>query len=235
MIQIKQLVKKFDKKTAVQIEDFSIRKGEITGIVGKNGAGKTTLLRLVLDLLKPDAGKVFSKGISVYQSEHWKKYTGSYIDNSFLIDFLNPSEYIAFVCKLHNMNQIVFEERLDALHCLSENTFLHQKKYIRDLSSGDKFKVGLISALIIEPEILVLDEPFNYLDPTSQITLKLLLRNLSERNHTAIMVSSHNLHLISDLCSHIALMEEGRIIKTFVNSAESMQEIEKYFIQQMNE
>ena len=97
MIALKDLQKKFDSTIAVDIERLIINKGDIFGLVGNNGAGKTTLLRLMLDLIKPERGQVLSKTIRVYQSEHWKKYTGSFIDNNFLIEFLTPEEYFDFI------------------------------------------------------------------------------------------------------------------------------------------
>ena len=102
-------------------------------------------------------------------------------------------------------------------------------KYIRTLSSGNKQKVGIIGAMISEPEILILDEPFNFLDPGSQISLKQILKRYHEENTKTIILSSHNLNHVSDLCTRIALMEKGKIIKDLTNTEEAMNEIETYF------
>ncbi len=229
MIQITALTKKYNNKTVVQIDELQIHQGEILGIVGRNGAGKTTLLRLMLDLLKPDSGKVCSKGIPVYGSEHWKPYTGSYIDEGFLIDFLKPLEYFLFIGSLHGLTNDEVTEKLTMQRSLLNTENIPKHKLIRELSSGDRLKVGLMGALLIRPEILILDEPFNFLDPPSQIAMKILLKDLSVQHHTGIVISSHNLQLIADICSRIALMEDGRILRTVVNSSKAMQEIENYF------
>jgi ABC-2 type transport system ATP-binding protein len=229
MISLEKLVKKYGSTTAVDIESLNISSGDIFGLVGNNGAGKTSLLRLMLDLLKPDRGSVLSKGKAVYNSEHWKKFTGSYIDNNFLIEFLTPEEYFDFIGFLYGVEDNELENRLDAFRILMNGEVLGIKKYIRSLSSGNKQKVGIIGAMISKPEILILDEPFNFLDPSSQICLKRLLRNYHEENTKTIIISSHNLSHIYDLCTRVVLMEKGKIIKDCINTPENMKEIEVYF------
>lgn len=229
MISLEALVKKFGSTIAVNIADLNIYKGEIFGLVGNNGAGKTTLLRLMLDLLKPDKGSVLSKGEKVYQSEHWKKFTGSYIDNNFLIDFLKPEEYFDFVGFLYGVNEADLKIRLKEFNTFLNGEVLGVNKYIRTLSSGNKQKVGIIAAMISKPEVLILDEPFNFLDPSSQINLKKILKRYHEENTKTIILSSHNLNHISELCTRVALMEKGKIIKDYENTSELMQDIEAYF------
>lgn len=229
MISLINLLKKFNSTTAVDFDDLKINAGEILGIVGNNGAGKTTLLRLMLDLLKPDRGQVFSKEKLVYQSEHWKKYTGSFIDNNFLIEFLTPDEYFDFIGFLYRVEPVELEKRINRFSTFMNNEIIGNKKYIRNLSSGNKQKVGIIGAMISEPEVLILDEPFNFLDPTSQIFLKKMLLSYHEERNMTIILSSHNLKHISNLCTRVALMEKGKIIKDYMNNSDSMNEIETYF------
>lgn len=229
MITLKNLVKTFGTTVAVNIPDLQLMPGEITGIAGNNGAGKTTLLRLMLDLLKPDKGTICSKGKSVYQSEHWKKYTGSYIDQYFLIEFLRPAEYFEMIACLYGMSADALQQRLDALAKFTGAEIREKNKYIRHLSSGNKHKVGITGALIPEPEILILDEPFNFLDPGSQLVLKGILGDLAQKKHTTIILSSHNLHHISSLCGRILLIEKGEIIQDMDNSQPSVQLLETYF------
>lgn len=229
MISVENVIKRFGETIAVDIENLKISRGEIFGLVGNNGAGKTTLLRLMLDLLKPGKGKIFSNGIPVYQSEHWKNYTGSYIDNNFLIEFLRPMEYFEFIGNLYNIKSEKLEKRLNLFTAFMNNEILDKKKYIRHLSSGNKHKVGIIGALISEPETLILDEPFNFLDPSSQINLKRIIKKLHDDKSSTIIISSHNLSHLSDLCTRIALMEHGKIINDFKNSIETMKKIEDYF------
>ena len=234
MIKIENLLKNFGSTIAVDIQNLSIGKDEIWGLVGNNGAGKTTLLRLMVDLLKPDRGQILSKLIPIYQSEHWKSYTGSFIDNNFLIEFLTPKEYFEFISKIHGMERIDLYDRLE-----SYNQFLNIKipetsKYIRQLSSGEKQKVGIIGALLSNPEVLILDEPFNFLDPSSQIILKKILNSGFQKQTKTIILSSHNLNHISDICTRVALMEKGVIVRDLQNNRESMSEIDGYFKNQIN-
>jgi len=233
MILFEDLKKNFGSTLAVDIDRLIINSGEIFGLVGNNGAGKTTLLRLMRDLLKPDKGQVLSKSKRVYQSEHWKKYTGSFLDNNFLIDFLTPEEYFDFIGYIYKVEPVILKKRIKELGIFLNGEIIGNNKYIRSLSSGNKQKVGVIGAMISEPEILILDEPFNFLDPSSQINLKHILRRSYEANTRTIILSSHNLNHISDLCTRIALMEKGKIIKDCNNSSESMMEIEDYFKSQI--
>ncbi|MBN1185583.1 MAG: ABC transporter ATP-binding protein [Bacteroidales bacterium] len=234
MIRIDDLIKKFGPLTAVNIKELLINQSEIIGIVGNNGAGKTTLLRLLLDLLKPEKGSVLSKGKAVYKSEHWKKYTGSYIDTHFLIEFLKPEEYFEFIAKLYGVSAGLLESKLEALSQFMNGEIMGKKKLIRQLSSGNQHKVGIIGALISDPEVLILDEPFNFLDPGSQIILKETIKNLNSNNEITAIISSHNLNHITDLSTRILLMEKGEIIRDIPNTKNSMQEIEIYFSAQYN-
>jgi ABC-2 type transport system ATP-binding protein len=230
MISVEKLLKKYGSTTAVDIENLRIFQGDFFGLVGNNGAGKTTLLRLMLDLLKPDKGFVRSKLNIVYNSEHWKNYTGSFIDNNFLIEFLRPKEYFDFIGFLNKIDAIELEKRLKIFETFINGEILSKNdKYIRNLSAGNKQKVGIIGAMIVHPEVLILDEPFNFLDPSSQNILKQILRKYHEENTKIIIISSHNLTHISDLCSRIALMEGGKIIKDLINNEKAMNEIETYF------
>lgn len=229
MILIEKLFKKYGSTIAVDIEYLNISDGEIFGLVGNNGAGKTTLFRLMLDLLKPDEGYVLSKSEKIYQSEHWKKFTGSYIDYNFLIEFLTPEEYFDFIGFLYSVEQEELQTRLEEFRSFMNGEVLGNNKYIRTLSSGNKQKVGIIGAMISKPEVLILDEPFNFLDPSSQISLKKILSNYHEGSTKTIILSSHNLNHIYDLCTRVALMEKGKVIKDCTNTSENMKSIELYF------
>ena len=230
MIQINNLIKSFDKKVAVDMASLSIKQGEILGVVGNNGAGKTTFFRLLLDLLQADSGYVtfFDKDVS--KSEEWKTYTGSFIDNSFLIECLFPEEYFDFIGKVYQINEEDIRERLKDYSQLMNGEILEQKKYIRNMSSGNKQKIGITGAMLINPKILILDEPFNFLDPSSQIEMKRLLLHLNKTLNTTILVSSHNIQYIADICSRIILLEKGNIIRDEkAVTAETKTELENYF------
>ena len=240
-INVKNLRKAFGETVAVDIEEHKAGAGELIGLVGNNGAGKTTMFRLLLDLLKADTGNVEYEIVSSAdnqtvvtvnpaESEDWKNYTGSYIDDGFLIDFLTPEEYFAFIGKVCGISKEDLEQRLSKYEHFMAGEILGHKKLIRDLSAGNKHKVGIVAALLNEPELLILDEPFNFLDPTSQNVLKNVLREYHESSGATIIISSHNLAHTIDISQRITLLEHGKIVKDLENIDRSAeQELNEYF------
>jgi len=233
-LQIKNLVKRFGDKTALDISELNIERGTLLGLVGNNGAGKTTLFRLILDLLKADSGYVLSKDADVSKSEDWKSYTGSFIDNRFLIEFLTPEEYFYFVGECYGMNNETVNERLQPFVRFMNDEILGQKKYIRNFSSGNKQKIGIMAAMMIHPEILILDEPFNFLDPSSQIEIRDMILKLNQELQTTVLISSHNLNYTTEISNRLVLLEKGLILIDKSNSPEVIEELNKYFIQKAN-
>jgi ABC-2 type transport system ATP-binding protein len=230
MITISNLKKAFGETIASDIPSFNINDGDILGLVGNNGAGKTTLFRMLLDLLKPDEGEVSLDGIDPSQSEAWKSFTGAYIDEGFLIDFMTPEEYFTFIGKITNMKQEDVDSRMNDFGHLAAGEIFGQKKLIRNLSAGNKQKVGIMSALFNHPKLVILDEPFNFLDPSSQNLLKHELTEYNKQTGATILVSSHNLAHTIDISNRIALLEKGRIIKDLPNENGSAKaELEDYF------
>lgn len=230
MIKINNLKKTFGETTACNIPSFTINDGDILGLVGNNGAGKTTLFRMILDLLKPDEGSVEINGINPAQSEEWKHLTGAFIDEGFLIDYLTPEEYFSFIGKISGIPQKEMEGKFALYEALAGGEVFGQKKLIRNLSAGNKQKVGIISALIREPQLVILDEPFNFLDPTTQNVLKRTLTQYAERTHATIIISSHNLQHTIDISNRIALLEKGVIIRDMTNvDGSARQELTDYF------
>lgn len=242
-IQLENLKKCFGDKTAVDIQNFTINNGEIIGLVGNNGAGKTTLFRLMLDLLKADEGKVkmfpnkqqaenenIASEINPSVSEDWKMLTGAYIDNSFLIDFLTAEEYFEFIGKVSGLSKQQTEERLKDFEHFMNGEVLGQKKYIRDFSAGNKQKVGIIAALLNRPQLVVLDEPFNFLDPSSQNQLKRLITEFNQSTGATVLISSHNLQHTVEISTRVALLEHGVIINDFDNTdGKAEEKLEEYF------
>ena len=233
MITISNLKKQYGETVACNIQEFTINSGEILGLVGNNGAGKTTLFRLMLDLIKADQGEIListSTDINPAKSEEWKTFTGAYIDEGFLIDFLTPEEYFTFIAKTHQIDETQMNERLQEFNAFMNGEILGHKKLIRDLSAGNKQKVGIIAAMMHQPQVLILDEPFNFLDPSSQNSLKKILTNYNQQTQATILISSHNLTHTVDISSRIALLEHGNIIRDIDNNHESArQELEEYF------
>ncbi len=221
MISINNLQKKFGEKLAVNIDHYEINQGDMLGLVGNNGAGKTTLFRLMLDLLKADNGNVVINEIDVSQSEDWKNFTGAFIDDGFLIDYLTPEEYFYFIGKMYGLKKEEVDERLLPFERLMSGEVIGQKKLIRNYSAGNKQKIGIISAMLHYPQLLILDEPFNFLDPSSQSIIKHMLKKYSEEHNATVIISSHNLNHTIDVCPRIALLENGVIIRDIMNENNS--------------
>ncbi len=230
MITIENLKKCFGEKVAVDIDNFTINSGDILGLVGNNGAGKTTLFRLILDLLKADEGKVAIDDVNPAEDESWKQQTGAYIDEGFLIEFLTPEEFFYFIGKVNGMKKEEVDERLADFEHFMGGEILGQKKLIRNLSAGNKHKVGIISTLLNKPKLVILDEPFNFLDPTSQNVLKHILTKYNQETGATILVSSHNLAHTVEISTRIALLEQGKIIRDITNEKGSAEkELKDYF------
>ena len=229
-IQLNNLKKCFGEHTAVDIPHFTIDNGQMVGLVGNNGAGKTTLFRLMLDLSKATEGNVLIDDIDPAKSEDWKLQTGAFIDNSFLIDFLTAEEYFDFVGKVSGMTREQVAERLKTFETFMGDEIMGQKKYIRDFSAGNKQKIGIVAALLSSPQLVILDEPFNFLDPSSQNQLKRILTEFNRSTGSTVIVSSHNLQHTVDISTRVALLEKGKIIEDIDNSDGKAEEIlDKYF------
>lgn len=230
MIFINDLLKNFGTKKAVDIQSYIINQGDMLGLVGNNGAGKTTLFRLILDLLQADHGTVTINDIDVSKSEDWKNFTGAFIDDGFLIDYLTPEEYFYFIGKMYGLKKEEVNERLVPFERFMNGEVMGQKKFIRNYSAGNKQKIGIISAMLHHPQLLILDEPFNFLDPSSQSVIKHLLRKYNEEHGATVIISSHNLNHTVDVCPRIALLENGVIIRDIQNENNSAEkELEDYF------
>lgn len=233
MIKINNLKKSFGETIACNIPSFTVNDGDVLGLVGNNGAGKTTLFRMILDLLKPDEGTVLIDNENPAENETWKEQTSAYIDEGFLIDYLTPDEYFAFLAKISNMPQQEVDERLKEYEKFAGEEVIGQNKLIRNLSSGNKQKVGIVAALLRQPKLLILDEPFNFLDPSSQNTLKRMLTDYSQKTGATIIISSHNLQHTIEISTRVVLLEKGVIIKDLMNENESAkEELTSYFEQE---
>lgn len=230
MITIDNLQKLFGEKKAVDIEAYEIAQGDMIGLVGNNGAGKTTLFRLILDLLKADRGSVSIDGIDVSKTEDWKSFTGAFIDDGFLIDYLTPEEYFYFIGKMYGLSKEEVDQRLIPFERFMSGEVMGQQKFIRNFSAGNKQKIGIISAMLHQPRLLILDEPFNFLDPSSQSIIKNLLKKYNDDTNATVLISSHNLNHTVDVCPRIALLEYGTIIRDIMNVNNSAEaELEMYF------
>ncbi|WP_028296412.1 ABC transporter ATP-binding protein [Olivibacter sitiensis] len=228
IIEVQHLKKIYGSRTVVDIEHLGIEAGETIGLVGNNGAGKTTFFRMLLNLIRPDFGLVLSKGMDVSKSDDWKQYTASYLDEGFLIDYLTPEEYFFFIGGLSGYTKAETLHKLEAFKDFFNGEILKSGKYIRDFSKGNQNKVGIAAALLQQPEILVLDEPFANLDPTTQIRLKNLLKEWSSKGLTSL-ISSHDLNHVTEVCQRIILLEKGQVIRSIETNEGTLEELKGYF------
>jgi len=229
MINATELTKKYGGITVLNIENLEIPKGQSFGLVGNNGAGKTTFFNLLLDLIKPTTGKITTNAIQVNLSEDWKPFTGSFIDESFLIGYLTPEEYFYFIGDLRGQNKADIDAFLVQFEEIFNDEIIGKKKYLRDLSKGNQKKAGIVAALIGNPEVIILDEPFAHLDPTTQIRLKQIIKELTQNRDVTVLISSHDLTHVTEVCERIVVLEKGDIIKDLATSDATLKELEDYF------
>lgn len=229
MIQVNQLSKTYNGTTVLKIENLSIPKGQSFGLVGNNGAGKTTFFSLLLDLIQPTTGDIINNSIPVHTSEDWKPFTAAFIDESFLIGYLTAEEYFYFIGDLRGQNKAEVAVLLTKYEEFFNGEILKNKKYLRDLSKGNQKKVGIIATLIGNPEVVILDEPFANLDPTTVNRLKKIIKELAEDPNITILVSSHDLQHTVEVCNRIVALAKGEIVKDIQTSAETLKELEAFF------
>jgi ABC-2 type transport system ATP-binding protein len=229
MIISSNLSKKYNGNVVLNIESLDIPKGQSFGLVGNNGAGKTTYFSLLLDLIQPTTGHITSNNIQVNKSEDWKPFTSAFIDESFLIGYLTPEEYFYFIGELRGQNKADVDALVTQFQDFFHDEILGKKKYLRDLSKGNQKKAGIVAALIGNPEVVVLDEPFANLDPTTQIRLKGIIKDLAETKGVTVLISSHDLLHVTDVCERIVVLEKGEIVKDLETSAATLKELEVHF------
>jgi ABC-2 type transport system ATP-binding protein len=229
MINATNLSKKYSGQTVLEIPDLEVPKGQRFGLVGNNGAGKTTLFSLFLDLIEASTGKVTINQIDVQTSEEWKPYTAAFIDESYLIGYLTVEEYYYFLGNLRGVSKEEINIWVQEFEPFFNGEILGQKKYLRDLSKGNQKKAGIVGTLIGKPELVILDEPFANLDPSTQIRLKKLIRDEAEKHGTTFLISSHDLTHVTEVCDRIVLLEKGLAIKDIETTPETLKELESYF------
>lgn len=229
MIAVANLRKIYGGVTVLNIPSLQIRNGESLGLVGNNGAGKTTFFRLILDLIEASSGEVLVDGTTVARSDLWKSKVGSFLDEGFLIDFLTPEEYFTFTAKVYHKSEGDVASFLASMSDFFNGEIVGSGKLIRDLSKGNQKKTGIAAALISDPQILILDEPFTALDPTSQIRLKRMLNELKTTHNMTMLISSHDLNHVTEVCDRIVVLEKGLVVNDIHTSANTLKELESYF------
>ena len=229
MIQVNQLSKTYNGTTVLNIADLEIPKGQSFGLVGNNGAGKTTFFSLLLDLIQPSTGTIINNEIQVNTSENWKPFTAAFLDESFLIGYLTAEEYFYFIGDIRGQNKADVNALLQKHEEFFNDEILRNKKYLRDLSKGNQKKVGIIATLIGNPEVIILDEPFANLDPTTVSRLKKIIKELAENPAITVLVSSHDLQHTVEVCDRIVALNKGEVVKDIQTSAETLKELEAFF------
>lgn len=229
MIHVENLSKAYGTTTVLDIPELEIPKGQSFGLVGNNGAGKTTFFSLLLDLIQSTTGHIRNNGVQINSSEEWKPYTSAFIDETFLIGYLTPEEYFYFIGELRGWNKADVDQFLEGFIDFFNDEILNKRKYLRDLSKGNSKKVGIVGALIGNPEVIILDEPFANLDPTTQIRLKRILKALAEKPEVTILVSSHDLQHTVEVSNRIVVLEKGLVVKDLITTSETMKELETFF------
>ncbi len=229
MISIHTLSKKYGANEVLNIESLEIPRGQSFGLVGNNGAGKTTLFSLLLDLIPPTTGHIINHEVQVNKSEGWKPFTAAFIDESFLIGYLTPEEYFYFIGELRGANKADVDAILAEFETFFHGEILGQKKYLRDLSKGNQKKAGIVASFIGNPEVVILDEPFANLDPTTQIRLKEIIKELAAKEEVTVLVSSHDLMHVTEVCERIVVLEKGAVVKDIATSEKTLKELESFF------
>ncbi|WP_321371074.1 ABC transporter ATP-binding protein [uncultured Draconibacterium sp.] len=229
MIQVKNLQKIYNGTTVLNLKKLNITKGEVFGLVGNNGAGKTTFFSLVLDLIRASNGEVLINGIHVSKTEEWKELVAAYIDESFTIGYLTPDEYFEFIGELRGMNAKDISNFLEDYRDFFKDEIIGKKKFIRDLSKGNQKKVGVVGALLGNPEVIVLDEPFANLDPSSQYQLRNIIKEFSKQKEKTLLISSHDLDHVADVCSRIVILDKGEVVRDVEKTDSTLADLEEFF------
>lgn len=221
LLEIKGLTKNFAATRALDEVSFGVRRGSICGLLGPNGAGKTTLLRIVNSILMPDKGSIEINGIPV--SLDTTKYFGYMPEERGLYDKMRIEDQILFFGRLkggeHKRLREVMNEYLDLFQLSAD-----RRRKIKELSKGNQQKVQIIATIVHEPELVILDEPFSGFDPINGAILQELISRLHDRG-TTVMLSSHNMNAIEEMCQDIALINKGRLLIN--DSIENLKETHK--------
>ena len=226
IIQTENLTKKFGDTIAVDNVSLNVRAGEIYGFLGLNGAGKTTTIRLLLGMIKPDAGSISLFGKTAEQaSEIWNK-VGYMVETPYSYPNLSVKENLEVYYKLRGLTDR--EAISDVINILQLGQY--KDKPAKHLSMGNNQRLGLAKALLHKPELLILDEPINGLDPSGIAGIRTFLRELVAQQNTTIFLSSHILSEISKLATRIGIVHEGKLIKEIDAAELENQTIKKLIV-----
>lgn len=235
MLEIKNVTKKYSNKVALKNISLKLNDGEIFGFIGHNGAGKTTLIKAIVGIHSFDEGNILIDGLSIMEDElEYKKKIAYIPDNPDLYENLKGIDYLNFIADIYEVSEEKREE-LITLYGKKFAIYDNLGDLISSYSHGMKQKLAIISGLIHEPKVLILDEPFVGLDPLSSKILKDIMKELCE-NGTTIFFSSHVLEVVERLCDHVGIIKNGELIK--VDTTKEITEsddLESVFLELTNE
>ena len=210
MIEISRLSRKFGETYAVKDLSLSIPGGAMFGFLGPNGAGKTTTLRMLMGLLQPTSGSASIVGYDVTtESVKVKSVVGYLPDEIFLYDYLTGRQFLEFVADIHQIDAETRKEKIDYLLDLFSLTQA-SNDFTANYSFGMKKKIALAGIVIHNPKVLILDEPFNGLDPQATRDFRTLLDEMV-KNGTTVIFSSHVLEVVEKLVTHVGIIAEGEL------------------------
>ena len=227
-LQIIDLTKKFGEQTALNNINLDIKKNEIVGLLGPNGAGKSTLMKSITGVLKIETGQILFQGRDISQSPiESKKNIGFLPENNPLYQDMFVKEYLNFVANIHKISSKRVDEVIELVGITPEKS-----KKISQLSKGYKQRVGLAQAIIHQPDLLILDEPTNGLDPNQIIEIRNLIKEISLEK--TIILSTHIMQEVEALCSRVILIHKGNIlqdcsIEDFKGKFQNLEEAFQYY------
>lgn len=207
MIRAKSIYKTFDGFVALNSTDITVPKGAVYGLVGPNGAGKTTLLRNLVGVMRPDSGAALLEDIPIYENPEAKSRLAYIPDDVFFFRQSTLKDIKQMYQGIYpNYDEDLYHEILD---CFPE---INEKQVIRRMSKGMQKQVAFLNAICCKPEVLVLDEPVDGLDPVMRRQIWKILLEAVEKEHMTVIVSSHNLRELEDVCDHVGIMHHGKIV-----------------------
>jgi len=234
MLEVRQLTKRYRGITAVESVSFSIRPGEILGYIGANGAGKSTTIKMVIGLIEPSSGQVLFQGRNVAEDmRSFQSRLGYVAEEAHLYPHLSGYEYLQLAGRLHGIPRAVLEEKiLELLRLLG--LFEERLSPLASYSKGMRQKILLSAALLHDPEVLILDEPFSGLDVNAAMILRELLRAFAERGKI-VLYSSHVLEVVEKVATSVLVLSKGKVIAhdsvANLQSLMSQQSLEGVFAQ----
>lgn len=206
-LEIKNLTKKFGEQTALNNVNVEIKKNEIIGLLGPNGAGKSTLMKSIVGVLKINDGEIIFDGKNISENEtETKKKMGFLPENNPLYSEMYVKEYLNFVADLHQVSKEKLDEIIDLVGITPEKS-----KKISQLSKGYKQRIGLAQAILHAPDLLILDEPTNGLDPNQIIEIRNVIKEIGKEK--TVILSTHIMQEVEALCSRVILIHKGNIVQ----------------------